>query len=133
MEIENKWEEYSKRFEEKEREVLHRSPIFFERCQWIECGYGWLDPIDRLAIEIEKLSEINMKLDRRFSGHRAVQIKQKFGGLRVYMERSDEKVDNLIKVAEDVCAETCETCGGAGKLRNGGWITVKCDACMEAK
>lgn len=42
------------------------------------------------------------------------QIKQKYGGLRVYVEQSDPQVDVLIQQAEQRAEQTCEMCGSPG-------------------
>jgi hypothetical protein len=59
-----------------------------------------------------------------------IQMKEKFGGLRFYTNGHDDIVEGMIKLAEKICSETCETCGtreGLGFTK--GWITVKCENC----
>jgi len=66
-----------------------------------------------------------------------VQIKEKFGGLRIYVNSSDlmeedyKKVMKIIRNAEDKSYKTCETCGKEGRLRRKGWMTVECDECNK--
>lgn len=62
-----------------------------------------------------------------------VQMKEKFGGLRFYTNGHDETVEGMIRMAEKICSETCETCEtreGLGYTK--GWITVRCKACADA-
>jgi hypothetical protein len=76
------------------------------------------------------------------------QIKEKFGGLRFYWwadadelpggdagyQMLDERVEALIKQAEERAWKTCEICGGTegGVCQRGkGWIVTQCDACNE--
>lgn len=61
------------------------------------------------------------------------QIKEKFGGLRIYsyIEGSDESII-AIEAAENIAIEaawkTCEACGQPGELRGGGWLRTLCEA-----
>lgn len=58
----------------------------------------------------------------------AVQIKEKFGGLRFYYEGGDDQVSGMVRMAESWAAVTCEECGAPGKQQPGGWIKTLCDA-----
>jgi hypothetical protein len=57
----------------------------------------------------------------------ATQVKEKFGTLRFYTNHSDEVINNLIGLAENMSAVTCEICGSPGKLNTEGWLNVTCD------
>ena len=65
----------------------------------------------------------------------AVQIKEKFGGLRIYMSViTDEQIGNLIKEAEQVASRTCEQCGGIADINYRykikiNWIRTLCYNC----
>lgn len=54
------------------------------------------------------------------------QIKEKFGGLRVYTEGHDNIINAFIRDAEEESYETCELCGKPGKLRQVGWMKTLC-------
>jgi hypothetical protein len=56
-----------------------------------------------------------------------VQIKEKFGTLRMYTNGYDDYIDGVIAMAESMSAITCEECGKPGKLRGGGWYYTACD------
>lgn len=60
------------------------------------------------------------------------QIKSKFATLRVYGLFSD-RVQEIVKVAEGVCDDTCESCGarGASHVMIKGWVTNLCSTCKE--
>ncbi len=58
----------------------------------------------------------------------AVQVKEKFGTLRFYVDRGNDRIYNLINFAEAMSSRTCEECGAVGKERYGGWIRTLCDA-----
>lgn len=56
-----------------------------------------------------------------------VQIKEKFGTLRVYVHNSTDRVEALIDFAEGMSAVTCEVCGKPGKLDSThGWVKTHC-------
>lgn len=57
----------------------------------------------------------------------AVQVKEKFGGLRFYIDGGDDIVYAMIGMAESMSVVTCETCGSPGRQRSGGWIRTLCD------
>lgn len=52
------------------------------------------------------------------------QIKEKFGGLRIYYNGQDPYIDGLISMAEAWAYRTCEECGKPGKRIN---MAVLCD------
>ena len=57
----------------------------------------------------------------------ATQIKEKFGGLRFYTRKHDDRVQDMITVAEYLSEMTCEVCGAPGERRGGGWVKTLCD------
>ena len=58
----------------------------------------------------------------------ASQVKEKFGGLRFYVDRATEEHYNYINFAESMSYRTCEVCGNPGKRYTDGWHQVLCDA-----
>lgn len=91
------------------------------------CGSGWFKVIYDLSA---KLEAINVKL-LSFGQIQATQVKEKFGLLRFYTDRSNKEVDALICEAERESSRTCEHCGKPGKLREGGWEKTLCDDCAK--
>lgn len=68
------------------------------------------------------------------NGATVLQIKEKFGGLRVYVnckdvdEDAQNMISGAIRFAEFVTSTMCVRCGKAGKSMNkNGWMTVLCD------
>lgn len=57
----------------------------------------------------------------------AVQVKEKFGGLRFYYNGGDDQIQGMVRMAESMSVVTCETCGAPGSTRGGGWIRTLCD------
>lgn len=60
-----------------------------------------------------------------------VQIKEKFGSLRLYVSNSSELIRQLIDDAESATSVTCEFCGAPGSPRYGGWVKTLCDKCAS--
>lgn len=86
-----------------------------------ECGDGWHLLLFVAARQLEALDE-DLK---------AVQVKEKFGTLRFYLDHYTIAAEEIIKEAERRSAVTCERCGGFGKLRKGSWLRTLCDECHE--
>lgn len=61
----------------------------------------------------------------------AVQVKEKFGSLRFYMNGTDEYTDGILAMAESMSEVTCETCGCPSKISGSGtgWLTSQCERC----
>jgi hypothetical protein len=56
------------------------------------------------------------------------QVKEKFGGLRFYINESSDEVFKRIGEAEEKSYTVCEVTGGLGKLRRDiGWIRTLSD------
>lgn len=73
-----------------------------------------------------------------------LQIKSKFGGLRVYYAagklatHAQSRVDALIRKAEVRADKTCENCGATDDVQRrqkhpGGWLITSCDACWATR
>ena len=79
-------------------------------------GKGWWQILDELFTKIP-----NKTLS-------VLQIKEKFGGLRVYMEGDgDPEIEPLIQKAEEESYKTCEECGMEGySYLHRGWIITLC-------
>jgi hypothetical protein len=117
--------------------LLGRYPVLYQGHEWpitrglmafgFECGDGWFRLIDQLSADITALDEKNGTQTI------AVQVKEKFGGLRFYIEGGSDAVIDLIDAAEDESFRTCETCGRPGMLRDWGWLATLCAKCWDKK
>ena len=94
------------------------APVTLEALQE-SVGPGWSDILARLVSELEQLG---------WDG-RILQIKEKFGGLRFYVEAASDEVYARIEQAEQDSYHVCEECGQRGMIRSGGWIKTLCDEC----
>ncbi len=75
--------------------------------------------------------ELNTRLDDLVKrGGKVEQVKEKFGGLRVYVDRGGDE-DNLDFNVDDldkVCQNTCMECGMSGTMTTKrGWIGPRCE------
>jgi len=84
---------------------------------FFECGNGWYPLIKDLIIDL-----IELGWDKQ-----TCQVKEKFGGLRFYINGASEEIYKRIQTAEDLSYETCETCGEKGELRRVGWYKTLCN------
>lgn len=104
--------------------ILARIPVNWGR--ELRFYEGW----NQLVFDLdEKLAEID-------PDYTIAQAKEKFGGLRFYVDRTrcrrnnpeDEEFFALIRQAEILSERTCEICGAPGALRSDKrWIQTLCD------
>ncbi|NBX82084.1 hypothetical protein EBQ90_03230 [bacterium] len=57
------------------------------------------------------------------------QIKEKYGGLRLYYFGGDDRIAGACRMAEEMSYKTCEVCGCPGAPSKGGWIMTRCESC----
>jgi predicted transport protein len=95
-----------------------------------ECGEGWFPIIEEALNKIEEIIEKMPKKEQKVfkKSFEILQIKQKLGGLRIYVNmRTDEIVETIVE-AEEKAEQTCEVCGKPGKLREvNRWLFTSCD------
>lgn len=94
---------------------------------------GWFDLVYVLSSKLEKLIDFVPESDPSTlffdkEDYHAVQIKEKFGGLRFYMCASTEEMWNLIEEASAQSIKTCEICGAPGEPCGNRWIETLCPA-----
>ena len=94
-------------------------------CWGFECGDGWYDLIDHLCADLQWNTDKNNS-HGRYPQIVVVQVKEKFGGLRFYVESSNDVQDAVISFVESLSHHTCEVCGKPGN-RTDGWIQTRCD------
>ena len=92
----------------------------------IECNIGWYDIISSVCYRIKQY-EKNKKSD--YYTVTFDQIKEKWGGLRIYHSGGDDYVDGVITMAEEMSYKICERCGCPGSPNKQGWIMTLCDKC----
>jgi len=112
-------------------QLIAKYPKLFSHYQFLECDDGWFDLIDRLCWQIDEHCKYPghgfHKEEREDKEVYVVQIKEKFGSLRYYLNQNDDYIMGLVSMAESMSAIICEVCGEKGKSRKGGWIKTLCD------
>lgn len=124
--------------EEEWQLILDRYPLLFTGPNiGLSCGPGWWVALEEAFAEITGI--LNTYQGLVFN---AVQIKEKFGGLRFYydVKRSKgstitddlhaeimEKIYAVVQAAEVKAANACEVCGQPGTRRDSDWIKTLCD------
>lgn len=97
----------------------------------IECGDGWYELIDCLCRLIQH--HIDSNTDREIRQVIAVQIKQKFGGLRFYYEGGNNIIGGMVQTIEYLSYHACEKCGtNQNVTATKGYVQVLCKSCLEA-
>jgi hypothetical protein len=99
-----------------------------------EFGYGWDGLIRNLAAAIDAELERNPDLMQGDIPFRIVQMKEKFGSLRIYQDGGNRRIDGLIRMTESLSSGICEVCGEVGFLvrsgsGEGGWYKTMCADC----
>ena len=112
---------YPKIFEE-----VGKSPQ--ESCMaWgLDCGDGWYWLIDNLCENLQFNTDKNDEPQVVAS-----QVKEKFGGLRFYVNGASDRQYSYISFAESLSFKICEQCGSfEGVTTEGpGWIKSLCQEC----
>jgi hypothetical protein len=95
------------------------------------CGNGWYDIIYRLCERIEPLVA---SLDDGGAACEELQVKEKFGGLRFYVDGSSDEIEAVIHSACELSRQTCEVCGNPAALDQeaDGWRKTLCPPCRTS-
>ena len=93
-------------------------------CNFFDVQVGWYPLIKDLINDLIKLGW----------NKQVCQVKEKFGGLRFYINEGSEEIHNRISNAEKLSYEICELCGKKGELRTKiRWFTTLCDEHFKQK
>lgn len=89
-------------------------------CSFMQHGDGWFR-LEQLLIE--DLIKLGWNKE-------VTQIKEKFGGLRFYINYGSDEIFKRIDQAESESYKTCEICGSKDDIgKTSGWITTMCEPC----
>jgi hypothetical protein len=115
----------------------NKTPMESPMCFGIECGEGWYDILSSLCWMINQ-HEGNIEARTKYNPEYATiteyfpvkfdQIKEKYGGLRVYFSGGDEYIEGLVSMAEAMSYKICDICGNKGEPNKEGWISTRCEA-----
>jgi len=123
--------------DELEKKLYDKYPLIFRQkslsmqetcmCWGICVGDGWYDIIDNLCEKIQNYVD-----ETGCEQIEAEQVKEKFGGLRFYINFGNDKVYEYINEAEELAENTCEICGTTENIGyTKGWITTCCKNCVK--
>lgn len=83
-------------------------------------GPGWRPIVRALAADLFRVG---------WSGG-VSDVKEKYAGLRFHCVGDGEPaLWHAIMRAERESLRTCDRCGASGRVRGGGWLVTRCDAC----
>ena len=133
-----------------EKRLLEDFPELYSRGGYFACNDGWEPLLRRLSERITRIvqslpleaptsvdnSPVSMGTSTKTGhytgltakGFRASVVKEKFGELRFYMNKSTREIQQVIQDAEEESLTTCEVCGRPGEHRSHTrWYFVGCD------
>lgn len=93
-------------------------------------GPGWWPLLTELGVYLGALG---------ITADQVGQVKEKFGGLRVYIDDEPQEAGPAIWAAEKLAAHTCEGCGAPGRLdqtdpeNKRGWWKTLCTECWAQR
>ena len=134
--------EYPALFVNKNKEPIESAMAF-----GIECGDGWYDLIKgmcylirqrekNIANNLQYCEENNLptpELELSYANVAFDQVKEKWGGLRIYYSGGDAFVSGVISMTEQMSYKICEYCGNKGQPNKEGWIVTLCDTCRKER
>lgn len=138
QELQNKlYEKYPQFFVNKDK-----TPMESPMCFGIETGNGWYEILSNVCWMIKQHEDNNrwrreylekndperLAQEPEYFPVKFDQVKEKYGGLRLYFSGGDDYVEGLVSMAEAISYYICEVCGNKGEANKGGWISVRCEA-----
>lgn len=113
---------------ELERSLIEKYPSLFKdrdrpltdslMCFGCECGDGWFNLLDRTCAKLFKACS---------PSYRLMQVKEKYGALRIYGLSDNDETLNICDRAEEESRTICEICGKPGKIIGGAWLVCRCE------
>jgi len=93
----------------------------------IECDKGWESLYQPI---IQYVNDYNENHEDKIEIH---QIKEKFGGLRIYVDNAPAELKTMIEEAEALSFSTCEKCGSTKNVGTFGksWYRTLCKKCAQ--
>jgi len=119
------------------KDLYDKYPRLFKNC-YISVEEGWLPIVADLAEKVEaafqSLSQEEQETAEKKGSYVFCQIKEKFGGLRAYLDGCPEELHKAASEAEEACWKICETCGDpATTSTDMSWIKTLCEAHHKAR
>ena len=134
-------------------ELSEQYPQLFENCFDFSIGEGWkpliqefLNFAESLALYVKKDDSNDYERISLIPYLSIHQIKEKFGGLRIYYGYTsipDNYLEQLKELKRDLFGverfmewksfRVCEACGQPGKPTKGGWVQTLCETHSQSK
>ena len=126
-------QKYPKIFAERDKSAM-------ESCMhWgLDVGNGWFSLIDGLCSRVQShINSTNDSIDKGYTTFTkgkvsqvvALQVKEKFAGLRFYYSGGDDYIRGIVDFAEELSYSICENCGMMNEevgRNNQGWHVTTC-------
>ena len=109
-------------FNTKLNALSDKYPNLFPECKYgiVYIGAGWLSILEQMSEELSQFPDVSY-----------IQVKEKFGQLRVYCSYTSTtplEIRPIIDKYELMARTTCETCGAEGSIKSkGGWLKCSCE------
>ena len=126
--------------EEREKYLVENFPLIYKKEEGsndpyslfgFECGDGWFRILYWLSKHIQNKIDQNNRWAEKYPDQykkieqvKAVQVKEKFGGLRFYYCGGDEQISAVVSFVEEISYSICETTGKFEDVGHNtkGWI-----------
>ena len=102
--------------------------------EYYECGDGWIPLIEEAKTIIDEYNQKLKEEDLDAEPLEFIQIKEKWGGLRIYLNYYVQEIADQIHELESKSLNICEHCGTNKNVKRDwthGWIMTLCDKCRE--
>jgi len=119
--------------EKLQQKLYKKYPKLFENEIAFEFNDGWYWLIDNALGTIQAhCNNINRYSEDEEFQVTVMQLKEKLGTLRLYLNSEDEEISGIIYLAENMSESICETCGSTtAKIRGKYWLYTACDKCEK--
>lgn len=118
-----------------EKKLMKKFPWFEAKNIWsgeklnspyyCECDDGWYNLIYNCCKDIEQLYKSK---NADINTLRILQIKEKYGTLRIYLDNYIDGTDDIVTKYENLSSEICEVCGDKGSLKlKNSWMKTLCE------
>lgn len=89
-------------------------------------GDGWKDLVTETFEKLDAAMKA-VPVEEPDLGFACQDVKEKYATLRIDVVPYVESVEIVCTEAEDRSEVVCDECGRPGVVRDGGWLTVRCD------
>ena len=121
-------------------DLMDRYSNLLKELYYIECNSGWKTVLDCLFLNLIR-HEAHFTHLEDYVPLSIIQVKEKFGGLRVYMEGGSiddiriEAFTRLVEAAEKEAYTVCELCGSKQNVKTIAnahrYVQTSCEKCFK--